>query len=183
MRIISWNVNGLRSVYKKGSIQPLLDHGLDIICLQETKSSPEQLPDDLRDPSHFQAIFSSSKIKKGYSGVVTYSHVDAGDIAHGFGIPEFDEEGRIVKTDISSDIALLNIYFPNGKQSPERLDYKLRFYDATLDYIAQLKKQGQSTILCGDVNTAHQPIDLKHPKENEATGDSASAYTKLFEPL
>lgn len=167
MKILSWNVNGLRAVYKKGAIQTLFDQGADIICLQETKSLPEQLPDDLRDPSHYQAVFSSSLIKKGYSGVVTYSKVDVGEIAHGFGVPEFDGEGRIVKTDITPDIALLNIYFPNGKQSPERLDYKLRFYEATLSYIEQLKNQGQSTIICGDVNTAHQPIDLARPKENE----------------
>ena len=167
MKIMSWNVNGLRSVYRKGVIQAVLDMGMDIICLQETKSLPEQLPDDLRDPSGYQAVFSSSEIKKGYSGVATFSKVAAGDISRSFGVSEFDGEGRIIKTDITPDIALLNIYFPNGKQSPERLDYKMKFYQATLDYIALLKQQGQLTIVCGDVNTAHQPIDLARPKENE----------------
>ena len=167
MRIMSWNVNGLRAVYKKGAIQSVLDMGLDIICLQETKSQPEQLPNDLLDLDQYQAVFSSSETKKGYSGVATYTNVDAGDIEYGFGVPEFDQEGRIVKTDISPSIALLNIYFPNGKQSPERLNYKMRFYEATLDYIERLKQQGQLTILCGDVNTAHFPIDLARPKENE----------------
>ena len=167
MKILSWNVNGLRAVYRKGAIQPLLEGEFDIICLQETKSRPEQLPDDLRDPSHYQAAFSSSDIKSGYSGVATFSRRSMGEVEHGFGVPDFDQEGRVLKTDISPDIALLNVYFPNGKQSPDRLDYKLRFYEGTLRYLDTLNQQGQQVIVCGDVNTAHQPIDLAHPKENE----------------
>lgn len=166
MRIISWNVNGLRSLIKDDywetflrSIKP------DIFCLQETKASPEQLPEAMLSPAGYSAFFSSCKIRKGYSGVALYSKVEPLKVIYGMGIKEFDQEGRLVSSEFE-DFWLLNVYFPNGGQCPERLDYKLRFYDAFLKFIEKLRKE-KPVIFCGDVNTAHEEIDLARPKENE----------------
>ena len=137
----------------------------DIFCLQETKASPEQVPDELRDVAGFSSFFSSSQTKKGYSGVALYSKIEPLSVIYGMGIKEFDQEGRLIGAEYE-DFWLLNVYFPNGGQGPERLDYKMRFYDAFLVFIEKLRKQ-KSVIFCGDVNTAHEEIDLARPKENE----------------
>ena len=162
---LSWNVNGLRAVHKKGALEPILALGADILCLQETKASPDQLPDELRELDGHSSYFSSAE-KKGYSGVAIYSRIKPLKVSYGFGIERFDNEGRILVADYG-DFTLLNIYFPNGKQSEDRLRYKMDFYDAFLDYVENLKAQGKNIVVCGDVNTAHHEIDLAHPKENE----------------
>ncbi len=166
MKIVSWNVNGLRSVAKNGYWKAFLEETKpDIFCLQETKASPEQLPDELLSPAGYSAFFSSAKARKGYSGVALYSKIEPLNVIYGMGIEEFDQEGRIVGAEYD-DFWLLNVYFPNGGQGPERLDYKLRFYDAFLAFIEELRKQ-KPVIFCGDVNTAHEEIDLAHPQEHE----------------
>jgi len=170
MRIISWNVNGLRSLGKNGYWETFLKGAKpDIFCLQETKASPEQLDEAMRSPAGFSSFFSSSKVKKGYSGVALYSKIEPLSVIYGMGIPEFDDEGRLVGAEYD-DFWILNVYFPNGGQGPERLDYKLRFYDAFLAFAEKLRKK-KPVIFCGDVNTAHEEIDLARPKENaESTG-------------
>lgn len=166
MNIVSWNVNGLRSLEKNGYWEAFL-HATkpDIFCLQETKAAPEQVPDTMRDGTGFSSFFSSSRIKKGYSGVALYSKVEPLKVIYGMDIKEFDQEGRLIGAEYE-DFWLLNAYFPNGGQGPERLDYKMRFYDAFLAYAEKLRKE-KPVLFCGDVNTAHEAIDLARPKENE----------------
>ena len=166
MKIVSWNVNGLRSLSKNDYWQTFLKEAKpDIFCLQETKANPEQLPDELREVAGFSSFFSSCQVRKGYSGVALYSKIEPLSVIYGMGIKEFDEEGRLVGAEYE-DFWLLNVYFPNGGRGPERLDYKMRFYDAFLAFAEKLRKQ-KPVIFCGDVNVAHEEIDLARPKENE----------------
>jgi len=165
IRIISWNVNGIRAVHKKGFLDWLYKEKPDILCLQETKAQEEQLPFDLKNVQGYYVHFSSAQ-RKGYSGVAIYTKLKQESIETGFGIEKFDNEGRIQIVDYKSFI-LFNIYFPNGKASRERLKYKMDFYDAFLAYADKLKKKDKKIIICGDVNTAHKEIDLARPKENQ----------------
>ena len=171
MKIISWNTNGLRATVKQGFFTPLFeDERPDILCLQETKTEPQQLPTEVRDISGYFSYFSYSKIKKGYSGVAIYTKEKPRGVFYGMGIKRFDDEGRILVAKYDK-FTLLNVYFPNGGQGPDRLKYKLEFYDAFLKFINKLRRKRENIIFCGDVNTAHQEIDLARPKENkENTG-------------
>jgi len=166
MRIISWNVNGLRANYKKGAFGWLLRESPDIFCLQEVKADIEQLPNEVHSPAGYHAFFASSKTKKGYSGVALYTKQKPDKVEHGLGISRFDDEGRVLIAQFK-DLVVLNVYFPNGGGGPERLAYKLDFYDAFLDTVGDLRKHGKGIVFCGDVNTAHEAIDLARPKENE----------------
>jgi exodeoxyribonuclease III len=170
MRIISWNTNGLRATVKQGFFHPLFkSFSPDIVCLQETKSEPEQLPLDIKDFPKYNSYFAYSKIKKGYSGVAIYSKIKP-DKVTGLGIKKFDDEGRTLVLYFDSapvPFVLINCYFPNGGGGPERLEYKMEFYDAFLEFIDDLKKKKKKIIFCGDINTAHEEIDLARPKENE----------------
>jgi len=166
MKILSWNVNGLRAVIKKGFIEWFKKEKPDILCLQETKiSSPEQLPHGIVHPEGYSVCWNCAVEKKGYSGTVIFSNIKPKKF-----ITEFDQnilsrEGRIIAAEYK-DFILLNVYFPNGGMGPERLAYKMRFYEAFLKHINSYVKQGKNVIFCGDVNTAHQEIDLDRPKEN-----------------
>lgn len=166
IKIISWNVNGIRANVKKGSFDWLLQESPDIFCLQETKAHPEQLEEGVRSPAGYHSYFDHSKGRKGYSGVAIYSKIRPNKIEYALGIEELDQEGRFISA-FFDDFVLINTYFPNGGGGPERLDFKLRFYDAFLDYINKLRKAGHEVIFCGDINTAHTEIDLARPKENE----------------
>lgn len=165
LRLLSWNVNGIRAAYKKGFVEWFIKDNPDILCLQETKAHPEQLTDDLLNINGYKSYFSSSIVKKGYSGVAIYTKLEPIKVVHGFGIPKFDDEGRIIVAEYK-DFILINIYYPNGKAREERLKYKMDFYDAFLDYADSLVKKGKKLVICGDVNTAHKEIDLARPKEN-----------------
>ncbi len=166
MRIVSWNVNGLRSLAKDNYWETFLKTAKpDIFCLQETKASPEQLSEEFLSPAGYSAFFSSCQVRKGYSGVAIYSKIEPLSVIYGMEIKEFDQEGRFIGAEFEN-FWLLNAYFPNGGKGPERLDYKLRFYDAFLAFAEKLRKQ-KPVIFCGDVNTAHEEIDLARPKENE----------------
>jgi exodeoxyribonuclease-3 len=165
IRILSWNVNGIRAVHKKGFLDWLSREKPDILCIQETKAQEEQLPSDLKNVQDYHIYFSSAE-RKGYSGVAIYTRIKPESIKTGFGIEKFDNEGRIQIIDYKNFI-LFNIYFPNGKASRERLKYKMDFYDAFLVYVDKLKSKGKKLIICGDVNTAHKEIDLARPKENQ----------------
>ncbi|MDD3531526.1 MAG: exodeoxyribonuclease III [Candidatus Pacebacteria bacterium] len=165
-RIVSWNVNGLRSLANNGYWESFLKETKpDIFCLQETKASPEQLTEQFLSPAGYSAFFSSCEVRKGYSGVALYSKVEPLKVMYGMGIKEFDQEGRFIGAEYE-DFWLINAYFPNGGRGPERIEYKLRFYDAFLSFVEKLRKE-KSVIFCGDVNTAHEEIDLARPKENE----------------
>ncbi len=164
MKILSWNVNGLRAVHKKGHFNWLIEESPDIFCLQEIKALAEQLPDEVRNPKGYFTYFNSPDIKKGYSGVAIYSKIEPIKVEYGMNGKK-DEEGRVLVAHYA-DFILLNVYFPNGGGGPERLAYKLEFYKTFLKYVLKLQKD-KPVIFCGDVNTAHQAIDLARPKENE----------------
>ena len=169
MKLVSWNVNGLRSLQKNGYWEAFLKLNPDIFGLQETKAEEEQLPEHIRSPKGYFAYFNSSKTRKGYSGVALYSKEEPFDVFVDMGIPELDREGRLVGAEFK-DFFVCNVYFPNGGGGPERLAYKLSFYDAFLAFIEE-KREKKPVIFMGDVNTAHEEIDLARPKENkENTG-------------
>ncbi len=162
--ICSWNVNGIRAAYSKGLLDWLEESRPDILCLQETKASEEQLPPELKEVEGYHAYFSSAE-RKGYSGVALYTQSEPQSVRNGFDVPRFDHEGRTIIADFGG-FTLCNIYFPNGKQSKERLRYKMEFYDAFLEYADALRKKGKGIVACGDFNTAHKEIDLSRPREN-----------------
>ena len=166
VKIISWNVNGIRAVLKKGLLSWMDKEKPDILCLQETKAHRDQLKNDVTDHKKYHSYWHSASIKKGYSGVVTFTKEEPLFIETGFGIEKFDCEGRAVMTEFK-EFVLFNVYFPNGKQDSERLNYKLEFYEAFLSHINHFKRKGKKVIFCGDVNTAHKEIDLARPKANE----------------
>ena len=165
IRIWCWNVNGVRAVHRKGFKNWFITEKPDILCIQETKADRKQFPPDIRNVEGYQTYFSEAD-RKGYSGVAIYTNIKPKTVKTGFGIDEFDREGRILIADYI-DFVLFNIYFPNGKRSPERLQFKMDFYDTFLEYVNELKDEGRNVVVCGDVNTAHKEIDIARPKENE----------------
>ena len=167
IRALSWNVNGLRAVHKKGFLDWFEKESPDILCLQETKADEEQLPSSLRHVEGYNAYFSSGE-RKGYSGVALYTKTKPDQVTHGFGVDAFDKEGRTLIADYG-DFVLFNIYYPNGRSSEERLKYKMEFYDAFLEFVNGMKQEGRSIVVCGDLNTAHKEIDLARPKANGTT--------------
>lgn len=165
MRLYSWNVNGIRAAARYGLLEWLAAVQPDVLCLQETRAQPDQLPPALREPAGYTSYWSAAE-RPGYSGVATFARVPVAAWRAGFGIDHFDREGRVVMTDLG-DFDLYNVYFPNGKASPERLAYKLAFYEAFWEHVESRARAGRPVIFCGDVNTAHHPIDLARPKANE----------------
>lgn len=174
MKIISWNVNGLRANVKKGGFDWFLNESPDIFCIQEVKAEAEQLEEGVRNPLGYHSYFDHSKGRKGYSGVAVYSKIKPEKVEYGLGKEDFDQEGRFIGLFFGADqlvnglgkTVLMNIYFPNGGGGPERLAFKLKYYEHFLNYINELRKSGYEVIFCGDVNTAHTEIDLARPKEN-----------------
>jgi len=166
MKLISWNVNGIRAWQKKGYFDWFLTQSPDVFCLQETKAHPDQLLPEIAKPKGYYSYFDHSKGKKGYSGVAVYTKIEPEKVEYGLGKDKYDNEGRFLAL-FFKEFVLINIYFPNGGGGPERLKFKLEYYDLFLDYIEKLRKNGHKIIFCGDVNTAHNEIDIARPKENE----------------
>lgn len=166
MKLVSWNVNGVRAVWKKGFADWFRKENADVVCLQETKAQPDQLTVEVLNPFGYHGEWHWGE-KKGYSGVATFSRTAPAKVERGFGIEAFDNEGRVLVTK-HGDLTLFNIYFPNGKRDDVRLKFKMDFYGAFLkEVIARYRKRGDDRIvICGDVNTAHKEIDLARPKEN-----------------
>ena len=179
MKIVSWNINGYRSITGQNPskrynvitndnklFRYINSTSPDIICLQETKASVEQINQDLLHPMGYIGDYFSAN-RKGYSGVATFIKDDI-KYKNSFGIEieNFDIEGRVITT-VHKNFTLLNVYFPNGKRDDERLQYKLDFYDALFNFTEKLRKKQPNILVCGDYNTAHNPIDLAHPKQNE----------------
>ena len=168
IKLISWNVNGLRAVIKKDFFASFHQMDADIFSIQETKIQENQLTEEMKNIEGYESCWSYATVKKGYSGVGTYSRIKPVRVNTDLGISRFDQEGRIIELDFN-DFIFFNVYFPNGQMSEERLQYKLDFYETFFDYTDAYKKQGRSLIITGDYNTAHNEIDLKNPKPNENT--------------
>lgn len=166
MRIISWNVAGLRGAAKKGFKEWLDSCGADLVLLQETKAYAEQLPADLRNPPGWGSRFVMGE-RKGYSGVGAYWPEDRApdELIEGLGEDRFDVEGRVLRVRFG-DIWFYGNYFPNGGKGPERVRYKLDFYDRLLEQANGLRDAGAHVCIGGDWNTAHQEYDLSRPREN-----------------
>lgn len=168
MKIITWNVNGLRAALGKGILDWIIAQEADVICLQEIKARPDQIEADwLRPLSDYHLIWNAAG-RPGYSGVLTITRQAPLETRIGLGITEFDGEGRLIATRYPG-FWLYNIYFPNGQRDYSRLDYKLRFYETLLEECQNLHRVGERLILTGDFNTAHNEIDLRNPKENVNT--------------
>src|SRR3989339_971499 len=170
MKIISWNVNGLRAIAKKKEFWSFLDNvSPDILALQEIKSKENQLTMDVWKPHGYFSYFNSAN-RPGYSGTAVYSKKEPLKVSYGLGIEKFDSEGRIIEMEFE-DFIFFNVYFPNGGQGEERLQFKLEFYEEFLKYLKIRSQENEGIkkgiIVTGDFNTAHTEIDLARPKENE----------------
>lgn len=162
--IITWNVNGIRAIAKKGFVEWLEKEDPDILCIQESKARPDQVGEDLLSPGKYTSYWRAAQ-RPGYSGVVTYTKEKPLD-DNPLGLEEFDSEGR-VQVLTYEGFTLINAYFPNSQDKGKRLDYKQAFCDAMLSFCDELRAKGQHVVLCGDYNVAHKPIDLKNPESNE----------------
>lgn len=164
LKILSWNVNGIRAAQKKNFLGWLKEASPDILCVQETKAKPDQLTAELLSPEGYRTYWNSAQ-KSGYSGVAIFTKAEPLSVKKGFGVERFDSEGRVIEAEFK-DFVILNIYFPNGGMNADRLKYKLDFYKAALGHFDKLLKRGKKLVVCGDYNTAHKTIDLKNPNEN-----------------
>lgn len=160
MKLISWNVNGLRAVVKKDFVATFQQLNADVFSIQETKMQAGQLDLDL--PGYHQYFFYAKK--KGYSGTAVFSKAEPISVKQGLGIEEFDDEGRTITLEFP-DYYLINSYTPNSQPKLKRVDYRMRYDDALREYMLQLSAD-KPVILCGDLNVAHEEIDLKNPKTN-----------------
>lgn len=165
MKIVSYNVNGIRAALKKGFAEWLGANDFDVICVQETKAQREQVDLSELEALGYQSSWVSAE-KKGYSGVATFYKTQPDLVVEGCGIEEFDSEGRVIRTDFG-DMTLLNIYFPSGTTGGPRQELKYRFLDAIFDFVNELKKERPNIILVGDYNIAHTEIDIHNPKTNK----------------
>lgn len=162
IKFVSWNVDGLRTRYNNGQFSKILKEDFDIICIQETKTSSSKIPQDLNPPDGYP-FFKFSRVQQGsFAGVATLSKKKWNLIREGFGVPDFDQEGRVLIAEYD-EFTLLNIYFPLGAEPADSLSHKLAFYDAFLCYVKQLLEQKRRVIICGDFNIAHSHKDLVNP--------------------
>lgn len=163
MRIFTWNINGIRAAVKKGFLEWFKETNPDILCLQETKAQFNQLDDSVTNINGYKSYWFSAE-RKGYSSVATFTKFKPVEVLNGFGKKEFDSEGRVIFTEFN-EFVLANVYFPNGGRGPERLKYKLDFYDELFFYINKNYKSRKGIIITGDFNTAHNEIDLAKPQQ------------------
>lgn len=164
VRILCWNVNGIRAAWKKGFPEWFEKESPDILCLQETKAQQDQLEAAMVHFKEYKSHFFSAE-KKGYSGVAVYTKIPPLNVRTGFSNQYYDLEGRVIEMEFENFI-LFNVYFPNGGRGPERVKYKLDFYQELFSRAEELRKRQKNIVICGDYNTAHKEIDLARPKEN-----------------
>lgn len=167
MKIVTWNVNGIRAVLRKNALDQIWLHSPDVMCLQEVKARPEQLTAAQQESMRMPFAWNPAE-RPGYSGVATLFREAPDEIMLGLDNSRFDLEGRVIRTR-HSDLVLYNIYFPSGQRGQDRVDYKLEFYSYLLAICDRLHKKGEKLIITGDFNTAHSPIDLKNPRQNQKT--------------
>ncbi|AEP89054.1 MULTISPECIES: exodeoxyribonuclease III [Bacillus] len=180
MKLISWNVNGLRAVMRKMDfLSYLKEEDADIICLQETKIQDGQV--DLQPEGYH--VYWNYAVKKGYSGTAVFSKQKPLHVMYGIGIEEHDQEGRVITLEFEN-LFVMTVYTPNSKRGLERIDYRMQWEEALLSYILELDKK-KPVILCGDLNVAHQEIDLKNPKANRNNAgfseQERGAFTRFLE--
>ena len=182
MKLISWNVNGLRAVINKGFKDFYNDIKADIMCLQETKVQQDQISMDINDIFKDRYVYWNSAEKKGYSGTVVISKIKPINVTYGIGKDEHDKEGRIITLEFDS-FYLVNCYTPNSKRELERLDYRMIWEDEIRAYLKELDKT-KPVVYCGDLNVAHNEIDLKNPSSNHHnagfTDEERSKMTALL---
>ena len=167
MKLYSWNVNGFRALHGKGAWDWFNTLGADVVGLQEVKAEIGQVPEDCRQPEGYHSAWFSSAKKRGYSGVATFSRIQPLAVTFDLPDPAFQGEGRLIHLELP-DFHFFNVYFPNGQMNKERLAYKLGYYNAFLAHAEDLRRS-KPIVVCGDFNTAHHPIDLARPKQNEET--------------
>ncbi|HFA6095998.1 TPA: exodeoxyribonuclease III [Neisseria gonorrhoeae] len=165
LKIISANVNGIRSAYKKGFYEYIAASGADIVCVQELKAQEADLSADMKDPHGMHGHWHCAE-KRGYSGVAVYSKRKPDNVQIGMGIEEFDREGRFVRCDFGR-LGVISLYLPSGSSAEERQQVKYRFLDAFYPMLEAMKNEGRDIVVCGDWNIAHQNIDLKNWKGNQ----------------
>ena len=163
-RIISANLNGIRSAVKKGFLPWAIKQKADFICMQELKAQRDDLEDSILNPDGMHGFFHHAD-KKGYSGCGIYTPHKPDEVLYGYGNEEFDAEGRYVEARFKG-LSVISVYMPSGSSSPERQEAKYRYLDSFLPHLIGLKKSGRELVLCGDVNIAHHEIDLKNWKGN-----------------
>ena len=177
-KLVSWNVNGIRACVQKGFMDTFNELDADIFCLQETKLQEGQI--DLELPGYYQ--FWNYAEKKGYSGTAIFTKEEPLDVKYGMGIPEHDKEGRVITLEYP-DFYMITEYVPNSQDELRRLDYRMAWEDAFLAYIKGLEKK-KPVIFCGDLNVAHEEIDLKNPKTNHKnagfTDEERGKMTRLL---
>jgi len=167
MKIVTWNINGLRAGLRKSALDPVWKLKPDVVCLQEIKVRPDQLKEEDQHPNGYDSIWHPAE-RPGYSGVATFLRKPANGFKLGLGEPRFDAEGRVISTHHDS-FRLFNAYFPSGTRGRERVDFKLDFYARMLKVCNTFQRRGEALIICGDFNTAHMPIDLKNARQNQST--------------
>ena len=167
MKITTWNVNGLRAMLNKDGWDWVREYNPDVVCLQEIKAMPEQLSEAQHAQFEGYSPVWNPAERKGYSGTATFLK-DNAPSSTGLGIDQFDHEGRTIRTEFE-DFTLFNIYFPNGSRDHSRVPFKLDFYATLLEMCDEMHKNGEKVVICGDINTAHEEIDLKNHKTNHKT--------------
>lgn len=179
MKLISWNVNGLRAVYKKGFEDFFKSINADIFCIQETKMQEGQFEFEL--PGY--NIYMNSAVKKGYSGTAVFTKIKPLNVTYGIGIEVHDQEGRVITLEFDK-FFLVDVYTPNSQRELTRLEYRMKWEDDFKNYLKNLEKT-KPIIMCGDLNVAHNEIDLKNPKQNRKnagfTDEERGKMTKLLE--
>lgn len=165
LRVVTVNLNGIRSATVKGFLPWLAQHNADVVCLQELKAQLNDLTPEMRDPGKYAGFFHCAA-KKGYSGVGIYTRKQPDRVIEGIGNDEFDAEGRYLQADFGP-LSIISLYLPSGSSSDERQTAKFRFMDLFLPHMAKLRESGRDIIICGDWNIAHQAIDLKNWRSNQ----------------
>ena len=178
MKLISWNVNGLRACMGKGFLEFVAEQQPDMLCLQETKMQQGQADVPLEGGYH---EYWNSAEKKGYSGVALFTKTEPQSVTLGLGIDEHDHEGRVITADYG-EFYLVTVYTPNAQDGLKRLDYRMRWEDAFRDYLCRLDKD-KPVIVCGDMNVAHEEIDLKNPKTNRKNAGFTDEERAKFSAL
>lgn len=161
-------MNGLRAALGKGVWEWVKSSSPDVLCLQEIKSRPEQIPPEYLTQFDSHLVYWNPAARPGYSGVATFTTGEPMIVEYGIGMDEFDQEGRVIRSKFQ-DFTLFNVYFPSGQRGMDRVGFKLEFYSHLLDIIDQMHEMGENVVICGDFNTAHNEIDLRHPKQNKNT--------------